>query len=97
MEGGLESTFSQIDSIQLEERIKNRISMFKVIKFNISIKARMARILASKNEEIASNYDLDLSILDTLTEMLEDFRTRLTAELQRDIKEKHMGDEEEIR
>lgn len=54
----------------------------------------MARVLASKNEEIASNYDLDLSRLDTLKEMLEDFKIKLTVELQRDIKEENMGDEE---
>lgn len=62
-----ERTFSQIDkSLQLvgiEKRIGRKIDNCKGVSINAATKAIMARLLAQHNEELASDYDQDLSSL----------------------------------
>lgn len=63
----VERTFSQIDqSLQLvgvEKRIGRKIDNCKGISVNAATKAIMSRLLAQHNEELASDYDQDLSSL----------------------------------
>lgn len=62
-----ERTFSQIDqSLQLvgvEKRIGRKIDNCKGVSINAATKAIMSRLLAQHNEELASDYDQDLSSL----------------------------------
>lgn len=62
-----ERTFSQIDqSLQLvgvEKRIVRKIDNCKGVSINAATKAIMSRLLAQHNEELASDYDQDLSTL----------------------------------
>lgn len=62
-----EKTFSQIDqSLQLvgvEKKISRKIDNCKGISVNAATKAIMSRLLAQHNEELASNYEQDLSSL----------------------------------
>ncbi len=63
----VERTFSQIDqSLQLigiEKRIGRKIDNCKGVSVNVATKAIMSRLLAQHNEELASDYDQDLSSL----------------------------------
>lgn len=65
--GLTERTFSQIDqSLQLvgvEKRIGRKIDNCKGVSINAATKAIMSRLLAQHNEELASDYDQDLSSL----------------------------------
>ena len=62
-----EKTFSQIDqSLQLlgvEKKISRKIDNSRGISVNAATKAIMSRLLAQHNEELASDYDQDLSSL----------------------------------
>lgn len=62
-----ERTFSQIDqSLQLmgvEKRIARKIDNCRGVSVNAATKAIMSRLLAQHNEELASDYDQDLSSL----------------------------------
>lgn len=62
-----ERTFSQIDqSLQLvgvEKRIGRKIDNCRGVSVNAATKAIMSRLLAQHNEELASDYDQDLSSL----------------------------------
>lgn len=62
-----EKTFSQIDqSLQLvgvEKKIARKIDNCKGVSINAATKAIMSRLLAQHNEELASDYDQDLSSL----------------------------------
>ena len=62
-----ERTFSQIDeSLQLtgvEKKITRKIDNCRGISVNAATKAIMSRLLAQHNEELASDYDQDLSSL----------------------------------
>lgn len=63
----VEKTFSQIDqSLQLvgvEKKIGRKIDNCKGVSVNAATKAIMSRLLAQHNEELASDYDQDLSSL----------------------------------
>lgn len=63
----VERTFSQIDqSLQLvgiEKRIGRKIDNCRGVSVNAATKAIMARLLAQHNEELANDYDQDLSSL----------------------------------
>lgn len=63
----VERTFSQIDqSLQLvgiEKRIGRKIDNCRGVSVNAATKAIMSRLLAQHNEELASDYDQDLSSL----------------------------------
>ena len=62
-----ERTFSQIDSnlqlVGIEKRIGRKIDNCRGISVNAATKAIMSRLLAQHNEELASDYDQDLSSL----------------------------------
>ena len=62
-----EKTFSQIDqSLQLvgiEKKIDRKIDNCRGVSVNAATKAIMSRLLAQHNEELASDYDQDLSSL----------------------------------
>lgn len=62
-----ERTFLQIDqSLQLsgvEKRVNRKIDNCKGVSINAATKAIMSRLLAQHNEELASDYDQDLSSL----------------------------------
>ena len=62
-----ERTFSQIDRnlqlIGIEKRIDRKIDNARGISVNAATKALMSRLLAQHNEELASDYDQDLSSL----------------------------------
>lgn len=63
----VEKTFSQIDqSLQLvgvEKKIGRKIDNCRGVSVNVATKAIMSRLLAQHNEELASDYDQDLSSL----------------------------------
>lgn len=63
----VEKTFSQIDqSLQLvgvEKKIGRKIDNCRGVSVNAATKAIMSRLLAQHNEELASDYDQDLSSL----------------------------------
>lgn len=63
----VEKTFSQIDqSLQLvgvEKKIGRKIDNCRGVSINAATKAIMSRLLAQHNEELASDYDQDLSSL----------------------------------
>lgn len=63
----VEKTFSQIDqSLQLvgvEKKIVRKIDNCRGVSVNAATKAIMSRLLAQHNEELASDYDQDLSSL----------------------------------
>ncbi len=63
----VEKTFSQIDqSLQLvgvEKKISRKIDNCRGVSVNAATKAIMSRLLAQHNEELASDYDQDLSSL----------------------------------
>ena len=63
----VERTFSQIDqSLQLvgvEKKISRKIDNCRGVSVNVATKAIMSRLLAQHHEELASNYDEDLSSL----------------------------------
>lgn len=63
----VERTFSQIDqSLQLvgvEKKIDRKIDNCRGVSVNAATKAIMSRLLAQHNEELASDYDQDLSSL----------------------------------
>ena len=63
----VEKTFSQIDqSLQLfgaEKKISRKIDNSRGVSINAATKAIMSRLLAQHNEELASDYDQDLSSL----------------------------------
>ena len=65
--GLVEKTFSQIDqSLQLvgiEKKISRKIDNSRGVSVNAATKAIMSRLLAQHNEELASDYDQDLSSL----------------------------------
>lgn len=62
-----ERTFSQIDRnlqlVGIEKRIDRKIDNCRGISVNAATKAIMSRLLAQHNEELASDYDQDLSSL----------------------------------
>lgn len=63
----VERTLSQIDSnlqlVGIEKRIGRKIDNCRGISVNAATKAIMSRLLAQHNEELASDYDQDLSSL----------------------------------
>ena len=63
----MERTLSQIDSnlqlVGIEKRIGRKIDNCRGVSVNAATKAIMSRLLAQHNEELASDYDQDLSSL----------------------------------
>lgn len=63
----VERTFSQIDQslklVGVEKKISRKIDNCRGISVNAATKAIMSRLLAQHNEELASDYDQDLSSL----------------------------------